>query len=97
MFKRMIHVLTGHEVCLSDASKLEVCKACAHGKFNLKPSHWKLPHELPPPLHRLQGDICSPIAPESGPFRYILVLVNVVGVHFEVSLLSTQNIFFLKS
>jgi hypothetical protein len=31
MFKRMIHVLTCHEVCLSDAIKLGVCEACAQG------------------------------------------------------------------
>ena len=96
MFRRMIPVLTGHEVCLSDANKLGVCEACAKGKLILKPSHWKLPQELPPPLHRLQGDICGPIAPESGPFRYFLVLVDAAGVHFEVSLLSTQNIVFSK-
>jgi hypothetical protein len=96
MFRRMILVLTGHEVCLSDANKLGVSEACAQGKLILKPSHWKLPHELPPPLHRLQGDICGPIAPESRPFRYFFVLVDADGVHFEVSLLSTRNIAFSK-
>jgi hypothetical protein len=96
MFRRMILVLRGDEVCLSDVSKLGVCKACAKGKLILNPSHWKLPKELPPPLHRLQGDICGPIAPESRPFMYFLVLVDAGGVYFEVSLLSTRNIAFSK-
>ena len=52
--------------------------------------------ELPHPLQRLQGDICGPITPASGPFRYFLVLVDAAGVHFEVSLLSTRNIAFAK-
>jgi len=69
MFRRMKPVLTGFEVCLSDASKLGVCKACAQGKLILKPLPWKLLQELPPTLHRLQGDICGPIAHESRPFR----------------------------
>jgi hypothetical protein len=96
MFKRMILVLTGHEVCLSDVSKLGVCEACTQGKLILKPSYWKLPKELPPPLHWLQGDICGPIALESRPFMYFFVFVDVVGVYFEVSLLSTQNVAFSK-
>ena len=69
MFRRMLPQLTGHEVCLSDASKVGACEACAQGKLILKPSRWKLPQELPPPLHRLHGDICGPIAPPSRPFR----------------------------
>ena len=51
---------------------------------------------MPPPLTRLQGDICGPITPASGPFRYYLVLVDAAGVHFEVSLLSTRNLAFSK-
>ena len=86
MFMRMLPLLTGHEVCNSDANKVGACDACIQGKLILKPSYWKLPSELPPPLQRLQGDICSPITPASGPF---IVLIDAVGVHFEVSLLST--------
>jgi hypothetical protein len=52
--------------------------------------------ELPPKFQRLQGDVCGPIAPASGPFRYFLVLVDAAGVHFEVSLLSTRNMVFSK-
>ena len=96
MFRRMLPAITGHSVCTSDANKAGACDACAQGKMSQKPSRWKLPHEMPPPLQRLQGDICGPISPASGPFRYYLVLVDVAGVHFEVSLLSTRNIAFAK-
>jgi transposase InsO family protein len=96
MFRRMIPILSGHEVCQGDANKLEVCGACAQGKLIKQPSRWKLPTELPPRLHRLHGDICGPIAPASGPFRYFMVLVNASGIHFELCLLSTRNVAFAK-
>jgi transposase InsO family protein len=92
----MIPILSGHEVCQGDANKLEVCGACAQGKLIKQPSRWKLPTELLPRLHRLHGDICGPIAPASGPFRYFLVLVDAAGIHFKLSLLSTKNVAFAK-
>ena len=96
MFRRMVPILSGHEVCVEDTNKLGVCGACAQGKFINRPSRWKLPAELPPRLHRLHGDICGPITPHSEPFRYFMVLVDATGVHFEVTLLSTRNIIFAK-
>ena len=89
MFRRMIPTLAGHTVCPSDARKLEGCASCSQGKFLKQPSKWKLPSELPEPLERLQGDICGPIVPSSGPFCYSLVLVDASGHHAEVSLLIT--------
>ena len=96
MFRRMVPILSGHEVCMEDIHKLGVCGACAQGKFINRPSRWKLLTELPPRLHRLHGDICGPITLRSGPFRYFMVLVDAAGVHFEVTLLSTRNIIFAK-
>ena len=96
MFRRMVPILSGHEVCLGDINKLGVCGACAQGKLINRPSRWKLPTELPPRLHCLHGDVCGPITPHSGPFRYFMVLVDTIGIHFEVTLLSTQNIIFAK-
>ena len=96
MFQRMIPILSGHEVCQGDANKTGMCTACAQGKMINQPSRWKLPTELSPQLHRLHGDICGPIAPPSGPFRYFMVLVDAAGIQFEVSLLSTRNIVFSK-
>ena len=96
MFRRMLPSLVGHTVCPSDAGKLEGCASCSQGKFIKQPSKWKLPSELPEPLECLQGDICGPIVPPSGPFRYFLVLVDALGRHAEVSLLSTRNMAFPK-
>ena len=96
MFRRMVPILSGYEVCMEDTNKLGVCGACAQGKLINRPSRWKLPTELPPRLHRLHSDVCGPITPHSGPFRYFMVLVDAVGVYFEVTLLSTRNIIFAK-
>src|SRR5450759_2972617 len=35
MFRRMLPMLTGHEVCPSDANKVGACEACAQGKLIL--------------------------------------------------------------
>ena len=50
MFKRMLPLLTRHEVCTSDANKAGACDACSQGKLIQRPSRWKLPTELPPKL-----------------------------------------------
>ena len=96
MFFRMIPILLGHYIYQSDANKVEVCTTCAQGKLIQQPTQWKLPTELPPKLHRLHGDICKPIIPASGPFRYFMVLVDATSIHFEVSLLSSRNVVFAK-
>ena len=38
MFRRMIPILSGHEVCQGDANKIGVCTACAQGKMINRPS-----------------------------------------------------------
>ena len=90
----MLPLLTGHNIVTSDAGKTHDCEACIQGKYIKKPSHWTLPTELPPPLYRLHGDICGPINPPSGTFRYYFVIVDASGNHFEVSLLPTRNMVF---
>lgn len=80
----------------SDAHKMHECITCIQGKFSKKPSRWQLPSELPPPLYRIHGDICGPINPLSGAFRYFFVLIDASGSHLEVSLLSTRNMVFPK-
>ena len=96
MFRRMIPTLASHMVCLSNVAKLWGCASCSQGKFLKQPSKWKLPSELREPLEHLQGDICGPFVPPSGPFRYFLVLVDASGCHAKVSLLSTRNMAFPK-
>jgi hypothetical protein len=96
VLRRMLPLITGHNLHTSDAEKTHDCVACIQGKFIKRPSHWTLPEELPPPFYRLHGDICGPINPPSGTFRYFFVLVDASGVHSEVALLPTRNMVFPK-
>ena len=94
VFRRMIPLLTGYNLVTTKAEKTHECVACIQGKYIKKPSQWTLPTELPPPLHRIHGDICDPINPPSEVFRYYFVLAHASGSHFEVSLLPTRNMVF---
>ena len=47
--------------------------------------------ESPSFLERIQGDICGPISPLSGPFRYFMVLIDASTKRSHVCLLSTRN------
>ena len=73
LFRRMLPLITGHNLVTAEAEKTHDCVACIKGKFIKRPSKWHLPKELPPPLFRLHGDICGPINPPSGIFRYYFV------------------------
>jgi hypothetical protein len=44
----------------------------------------------------IQGDICGPIQPISGPFRYFMVLIDASIRWSHVCLLATQNHAFAK-
>ena len=96
IFCRMLPLTLGHNLTSSDAHKMHECIACIQGKFNKKPSKWQLPSELPPPLYRIHGDICGPIDPPSGSYKYFFVLIDASGSHLEVSLLPTRNMVFPK-
>ena len=52
--------------------------------------------EAPGFLERIQGDICGPIHPSSGPFRYFIVLIDASSKWSYVCLLSTRNLAFAK-
>jgi hypothetical protein len=93
-FRRMFPLLTGHNLVTSDAWKTHDCVACIQGKYTKEPSRWTLPTELPPPLYKLHGDVCGPINPPSGTFRYNFVIVDTSRSRFEVSLLPTRNMVF---
>ena len=95
--RKMIPILTGHDLCTSDAERVTECAACTQGKLIKQPSRWKLPTEMPTALYRLHGDLCSPITPQSGQFKYFFVLVDASGRHAEVSLLTTRNMVFPKT
>jgi hypothetical protein len=53
-----------------------MCTSCATGKLMLRPSHLKIQAKPLKFLERIQGDICGPIQPLSGPFRYFMVLID---------------------
>ena len=52
--------------------------------------------ESPVFLERIHGDICGPIHPPCGPFRYFMVLINASTRWSHVCLLSTRNVAFAR-
>lgn len=72
------------------------CTGCSLGKLRIRPSKSILENESPVFLERIQGDICGPIVPPCGPFRYFMVLIDASTRWSHVSLLSTRNIAFAK-
>ncbi|CAL2276128.1 unnamed protein product [Prunus armeniaca] len=72
------------------------CKACFQGKLIIKPSLSKLGFECPSFLQRIQGDICGPIHPSYGPFRYFMVLIDASTRWSHICLLSTRNVAFAR-
>ncbi|CAL2247903.1 unnamed protein product [Prunus armeniaca] len=98
MMRRIIsnsngHLLKPHHSTLSiDQS----CKACSQGKLIIRPSSSKLGFECPSFLQRIQGDICGPIHPSCGPFRYFMVLIDASTRWSHICLLSTRNVAFSR-
>ncbi|XP_012842190.1 PREDICTED: uncharacterized protein LOC105962428 [Erythranthe guttata] len=72
------------------------CESCSQGKLIIKPSIEKVGYESPSFLQRIHGDICGPIHPASGPFRYFMVLVDASCRWSHVCLLSTRNVAFAR-
>ena len=67
------HPLTSRQILVTDGY---TCAACSKGKLIIRPSFTKVTFESPAFLERIQGDICGPIHPPSGPFRYFMVLID---------------------
>ena len=72
------------------------CIACSQGKLIIRPSSIKVRNESLTFLERIQGDICGPIHPSCGPFRYFMVLIDASTKWSHVSLLSTRNLAFAR-
>jgi hypothetical protein len=72
------------------------CAACSQGKLVIKSSPSKVIVESPSFLQRIQGDICGPIHPPCGPFRYFMVLIDASTRWSHVCLLSTRNVAFAR-
>jgi hypothetical protein len=100
MMRRIIENSHGHPLenqkilLLSDYP----CATCSQGKLVIKPSSSKVIVESPSFLQRIQWDICGPIHPPCGPFRYFMVLIDASTRWSHVCLLSTccANIYLNK-
>jgi hypothetical protein len=73
-----------------------MCTTYATGKLIVRPSPLKIQVESLKFLERIQGDICGPIQPLSGSFRYFMVLIDASTRWSHVCLLSTHNHAFAK-
>ncbi|KAJ9555653.1 hypothetical protein OSB04_010267 [Centaurea solstitialis] len=87
------HPLGGKNFVINPKS---LCQACSIGKTHLKPLHVKPTKVVSQFLERIQGDICGPIQPTCGPFKYFMVLVDASTRWSHVALLSTRNTTFPK-
>ena len=98
MMRRIIENSIGHP--LKNQKILETkefsCVACSQGKLIIRPSPAKVGIESPAFLERIQGDICGPIHPPCGPFRYFIVLIDASTRWSHVCLLSTRNLAFAR-
>ncbi|KAK6153158.1 hypothetical protein DH2020_012797 [Rehmannia glutinosa] len=87
------HPLKGTKMLIS---KDYFCESCSQGKLITKTSMEKVGYESPSFLHRIHGDICGPIHPASGPFRYFMVLIDASCRWSHVCLLCTGNVVFAR-
>jgi hypothetical protein len=67
-----------------------------YGKLISRPSPLKIHAEPLRFLEHMQGDLCSPIQPLCGPFRYFMILIGTSKRWSHVCLLSTYNHIFAK-
>ena len=91
---RILKVSHGHHLKFYPSHPL--CKACSLGKLNIQPSLTNIIHDHSKFLQMIQWDICRPIQPTCGPFRYFMVLVDASTRWSHVCLLSTRNAAFAK-
>ncbi|KAI3740406.1 hypothetical protein L2E82_30835 [Cichorium intybus] len=99
MMRRIIENTHGHPLKdqkFPQSGNTRPCTSCSLGKLIIKPSPVKVEKESPRFLERIQGDICGPIHPPSGPFRYFMVLIDASSKWSHVCLLSTRNMAFAK-
>ena len=93
MMRRIIKNSSGHslknqKIFLSNEFS---CAACSQGKLIIRPSPTKIRTEPLAFLQRIQRDICGPIHPPCGPFRYFMILIDASTRWSHVCLLSTRN------
>jgi hypothetical protein len=78
MMRKIIENSCGHELKsqkILQSNKFS-CISCSQGKLIILPSPTKIGSESLNFLERIHGDICGPIHPPCGPFRYFMVLID---------------------
>ena len=98
MIRRIIehsngHPLNNQKILLPNELS---CEACSQGKLIVRSSINKIMSESPVFLERIHSDICGPIHPPCGPFRYFMVLIDASTRWSHVCLLSTRNVAFAR-
>ena len=98
MMRRIItsshgHLLKDYKILTSNEY---ACLACSMEKLITRPSTTKVTSESPKFLEKIHGDICEPIHPSCGLFRYFMVLTDASTRWSHVSFLSTRNIVFAR-
>jgi hypothetical protein len=76
MMRKIIGNCIGHNLNKFFKTSDFTCTACTTEKLILRSSPLKIHTELLKFLKRMQGDICGPIQPTSGPFSYFMVLID---------------------
>lgn len=98
MMRKIIENSFGHSLKTKEILQFKEfsCAACSQGKLITRPSPVKIVTESPLFLERIQGDICGPIHPPCGPFRYFMILIDASSRWSHVCLLSTRNLAFSR-
>ena len=98
MIRRIIehshgHPLKNQKILLPNEYPYVVC---SQGQLIVKPYFSKVTFESPVFLEKIHGDICGPIHPPSGHFRYFMVLTDASTKWSHVFLLSIRNVAFAR-
>jgi hypothetical protein len=98
MMKKIIGNCIGHDLKAAKFPKSNdfVYTPCVVGKLILWPSPLKIHAEPIKFIEHIQGDICDPIQPLCGPFRYFMVVIDASVRWSHVCLVSTHNHAFAK-
>jgi hypothetical protein len=96
MMRKIIGNYTGHNLNKISKTFDFICIACATEKLILRHSPLKVHTEPLKFLEMIHGDICGPIHPTSGPFRYFMILIDASTRWSHVCLLLTRNYAFAK-
>lgn len=90
-FQKIIRSSHGIPANVHPKSMLIPCEACSKGKLITRPAPQTSEKRIPNFLERIHADVCGPIEPQSGPFRYFLAIICASSKWSRVSLLSTRN------